>query len=259
MIEYVAAPLEVEGGANAETALAEFEERRRAIRRAGRRRRGDVRAPLGRRGRSFGREAEEEHGEEVVDVKDEDGAVEAGSDEDEDDGESAGLSNKQRKLASRMKVAELKRHCCKPEVVEVWDVTAADPGLLVFLKAYRNTIPVPSHWCQKRKYLQGKRGSKLLETPELHRGDGDPEASRRVRGQGGREEAEAEAKDAKTAKMGKIDIDYRVLHDAFFKHQTKPKPDEAGRPVLGGQGVRDGPEGEEARDGSRRRRGGARR
>ena len=30
-------------------------------------------------------------------------------------------------------------------------------------------------------------------------------------------------KDAKTAKMGKIDIDYRVLHDAFFKHQTKPR------------------------------------
>lgn len=24
-------------------------------------------------------------------------------------------------------------------------------------------------------------------------------------------------------KMGKIDIDYQVLHDAFFKYQTKPK------------------------------------
>ncbi len=23
-------------------------------------------------------------------------------------------------------------------------------------------------------------------------------------------------------KMGKLDIDYQVLHDAFFKHQTKP-------------------------------------
>jgi len=23
--------------------------------------------------------------------------------------------------------------------------------------------------------------------------------------------------------MGKIDIDYQVLHDAFFKYQTKPK------------------------------------
>lgn len=24
-------------------------------------------------------------------------------------------------------------------------------------------------------------------------------------------------------KMGKMDIDYQVLHDAFFKYQTKPK------------------------------------
>ena len=26
------------------------------------------------------------------------------------------------------------------------------------LKSTRNTVPVPRHWCFKRKYLQGKRG-----------------------------------------------------------------------------------------------------
>ena len=31
-----------------------------------------------------------------------------------------------------------------------------------FMQAYRNTVPVPRHWSQKRKYLQGKRG---LEKP----------------------------------------------------------------------------------------------
>lgn len=31
------------------------------------------------------------------------------------------------------------------------------------------------------------------------------------------------ARDKMTPKMGKIDIDYQVLHDAFFKYQTKPK------------------------------------
>ncbi|KAK2662723.1 hypothetical protein Ddye_001297 [Dipteronia dyeriana] len=41
---------------------------------------------------------------------------------------------------------------------KVWYVIAADPKLLVFLKAYRNTVPVLRHWCQKRKFLQGKRG-----------------------------------------------------------------------------------------------------
>jgi len=33
-----------------------------------------------------------------------------------------------------------------------------DPRLLVHLKSARNTVPVPRHWCFKRKYLQGKRG-----------------------------------------------------------------------------------------------------
>ena len=43
-------------------------------------------------------------------------------------------------------------------VLQAHDVTSSDPRLLVFLKAYRNTVPVPRHWCAKRKYLQGKRG-----------------------------------------------------------------------------------------------------
>lgn len=42
--------------------------------------------------------------------------------------------------------------------IQWWDVTASDPKLLVNLKSYRNTVPVPAHWSQKRKYLQGKRG-----------------------------------------------------------------------------------------------------
>lgn len=39
-------------------------------------------------------------------------------------------------------------------IFQVWDATSADPKLLVFLKSYRNTVPVPRHWSQKRKYLQ---------------------------------------------------------------------------------------------------------
>ena len=37
-------------------------------------------------------------------------------------------------------------------------MTADDPRLLVHLKSYRNSIPVPKHWGQKRKFLMGKRG-----------------------------------------------------------------------------------------------------
>ena len=132
----------------------------------------------------------EEAGEELVDVKNEDGDDVDDEDEDEDAG---GLSNRARKLATRMKIAELKQHCAKPEVVVVWDTTAADPRLLVYLKAYRNTIPVPQHWCQKRKFLQGKRGLEKLpwQLPRSSRPP-DPEAPRRLRGEGGGQEAQAE-------------------------------------------------------------------
>lgn len=44
------------------------------------------------------------------------------------------MSKKKRKLLNQMKIGELKQMCEKPEVVEVWDVTAADPRTLVFLK-----------------------------------------------------------------------------------------------------------------------------
>lgn len=57
----------------------------------------------------------------------------------------------------------------RPDVVEMHDVTAHEPKLLVHLKATRNTVPVPRHWCFKRKYLQGKRGIEKppFELPEF--------------------------------------------------------------------------------------------
>lgn len=57
----------------------------------------------------------------------------------------------------------------RPDVVEMHDVTAQEPKLLVHLKATRNTVPVPRHWCFKRKYLQGKRGIEKppFELPEF--------------------------------------------------------------------------------------------
>lgn len=63
---------------------------------------------------------------------------EAGAEkEDESDEEETAeqrLSKRKRKEANRLKIAELKQTCPRPEVVEVWDVTAQDPKLLVYLK-----------------------------------------------------------------------------------------------------------------------------
>jgi splicing factor 3B subunit 2 len=58
------------------------------------------------------------------------------ADSDEEEGGEGGskLSKKQRKLLSRLKIAELKQKCARPDVVEVWDVTAQDPETLVSIK-----------------------------------------------------------------------------------------------------------------------------
>ena len=57
-----------------------------------------------------------------------------------------------------MSVFELKMASSRPDLVEAWDVTANDPMFLLELKQVRNSVPVPLHWNQKRRYLQYKRG-----------------------------------------------------------------------------------------------------
>jgi splicing factor 3B subunit 2 len=86
-------------------------------------------------------------------------AVDASGREDETSAEPE-VSRKKKKKLARMTVTELKKQVKRPEVVEVHDVTSADPLTLVHLKAYRSTVPVPRHWCLKRRYLQvcGARG-----------------------------------------------------------------------------------------------------
>ena len=78
--------------------------------------------------------------------------------ENKDESGQPKLSKKKLKKATRLSVAALKQLINKPDVVEMHDVTARDPKLLVHLKAIKNTVPVPRHWCAKRTYLQGKRG-----------------------------------------------------------------------------------------------------
>ena len=133
------------------------------------------------------------------------------------------LSRKKLKELNRMRVSELKQKVKRPDVVESWDVTAKDPLFLTFLKCVRNSVPVPKHWCQKRKFLQYKRG--LHKTPfklpdyiadtgisQVRESSNDANKSLRQR-----------MKERMQPKTGKLDIDYQVLHDAFFRYQTKPR------------------------------------
>jgi len=122
------------------------------------------------------------------------------------------ISKKKKKLMSRLSVAELKQLVPRPDVVEAHDVTAADPRLLVFLKAYRNTVPIPRHWCHKRKYLQGKRGIEKppFQLPEFIAETGIAKIRESVIEQEALKKSKQKARDRLTPKMGKIDIDYQV-------------------------------------------------
>jgi len=125
----------------------------------------------------------------------------------------------------RLKIAELKQQCQRPDVVEVWDVTAPDPNTLVMLKAYRNTVAVPRHWSQKRKYLQGKRGIEKppFKLPDFIEATGISQMRQAYQEKEEAKKLKQKQRDRMAPKTGKMDIDYEVLHDAFFKHQRPPK------------------------------------
>lgn len=135
------------------------------------------------------------------------------------------LSKRKMKMLTRLSVAELKQLVNRPDVVEMHDVTARDPKLLVQLKAHRNSVQVPRHWCFKRKYLQGKRGIEKppFDLPAFIKKTGIMEMRASLQEKDEAKTLKAKMREKIRPKMGKIDIDYQKLHDAFFKWQTKPR------------------------------------
>jgi len=135
------------------------------------------------------------------------------------------LSKRKLKKLNRLSVAELKQLVARPDVVEMHDVTARDPRLLVHLKSTRNTVPVPRHWCFKRKYLQGKRGIEKppFDLPEFIKKTGIMEMREALQEKEDAKGMKSKMREKVRPKLGKIDIDYQKLHDAFFKWQTKPR------------------------------------
>lgn len=155
------------------------------------------------------------------DDDDEDEDANGQADKDEKDK----LSKRKQKKLTRLSVAELKQLVTRPDVVEMHDVTARDPKLLVQLKSQRNTVPVPRHWCFKRKYLQGKRGIEKppFDLPAFIKKTGIMEMRASLQEKDESKTLKAKMRERVRPKMGKIDIDYQKLHDAFFKWQTKPR------------------------------------
>ncbi|KAL2204454.1 DUF382-domain-containing protein [Sarocladium strictum] len=146
-------------------------------------------------------------------------------DEEEEKTGQTKLSKKKRKALNKLSVAELKALVRIPEVVEWQDTSSSDPRLLVQIKAQRNVVPVPTHWSLKREYLSSKRG---IEKPPFRLPNFIAETGiTEMRDAVLEKEAEQSLKQKQRArvqpKMGKLDIDYHKLYDAFFRFQTKPE------------------------------------
>ena len=137
--------------------------------------------------------------------------------------EARGLKKRRRAL-KRLTIAELKHLVRNPDVVEVHDATAADPRFLVYLKSCPNSVPVPRHWLQKRGYLHGKRGidKKPFSLPRFIADTGISKVRDTVQAQDDGKTSKQKQRDRVKPGVGKIEIDYQVLNDAFFKYQTRP-------------------------------------
>ncbi|KAM9928276.1 hypothetical protein OXX59_001943 [Metschnikowia pulcherrima] len=143
------------------------------------------------------------------------------SDTDSDnDSSTRPLSKRQRRIREKIPISVLKSATSKPQAVEWYDADAPDPYMAVFMKTALNHVNVPSHWQQKKEYLSSKRGLERapFQLPKYISNTGIVEMRNHDA-----DSLKKSQRDRVQPKMGRLDIDYQRLHDAFFKHQTKPR------------------------------------
>ncbi|OAA65064.1 splicing factor 3b [Cordyceps fumosorosea ARSEF 2679] len=134
-------------------------------------------------------------------------------------------SKKKRKALNQVSVAQLKALAAVPEVVEWQDVSSTDPRVLVQIKSQRNVVPVPAHWSLKREYLSSKRGieKSAFRLPQFIAETGIAEMRDAVLEKQAEQTLKQKQRERVAPKMGRLDIDYQKLYDAFFRFQTKPE------------------------------------
>lgn len=132
------------------------------------------------------------------------------------------LSKRQLRIQNKIPLAKLRSSVKFPQVVEWYDADSKDPYLLIAMKSQPNIIPIPSHWSSKRDYLSSRRGIEKLpyQLPKYIQATGISEMrsvgrdSRTLRQQ---------QREKIQPKMGRLDMDYEKLYEAFYKFQTKPR------------------------------------
>ncbi|EEA22985.1 hypothetical protein TMatcc_001853 [Talaromyces marneffei ATCC 18224] len=142
-----------------------------------------------------------------------------------DEEEEPKMSKKKRKEMTKLSIAELKALVQKPDLVEWTDTSAPDPRLLVHIKAHRNVVPVPTHWSLKREYLSSKRGIEkpAFALPKFIQETGISEMRDAALEKQEQATLKQKQRERVQPKMGRLDIDYQKLYEAFFRFQTKPE------------------------------------
>ncbi|KAL6705380.1 hypothetical protein ACN47E_007029 [Coniothyrium glycines] len=144
--------------------------------------------------------------------------------DEEDDGKPK-ISKKQRKQMNKLSIAQLKSLVQRPELVEWTDASSSNPQLLIAIKGAKNVIPVPTHWSLKREYLSSKRGIEKppFALPKFIQETGIAEMRDAVLEKQAEMTMRQKQRERVQGKLGKLDIDYSKLYDAFFRRQTKPE------------------------------------
>lgn len=135
------------------------------------------------------------------------------------------ISKRMRKQMNKPSIAQLKAVVKKPELVEWTDVSSSDPALLISLKGAKNVVPVPNHWSLKREYLSSKRGIEKppFALPKFIQETGISEMRDAHLEKQAEMTMRQKQRERVQGKIGKLDIDYGKLYDAFFRRQTKPE------------------------------------
>ncbi|KAF2800492.1 DUF382-domain-containing protein [Melanomma pulvis-pyrius CBS 109.77] len=144
---------------------------------------------------------------------------------DEEEEAEKKVSKKVWKEQNKLSIAQLKAMVKRPELVEWTDVSSSDPRLLIEIKGQKNVVPVPTHWSLKREYLSSKRGIEKppFALPKFIQETGISEMRDAVLEKQAEMTLKQKQRERVQGKLGKLDIDYSKLYDAFFRRQTKPE------------------------------------
>lgn len=169
------------------------------------------------------------HTEEAKEVKSEQdaGQIFYSDDEDEkqisDSDSDSTPSRKSLRKQKKIPLARLKALAPKPELIEWFDADSAEPLLLAEIKACHGVVSVPDHWQLKREYLSARRGIKKapFELPSFIKDTGIMDMRDALKED--ERTLKQKTRERVQPKMGKLDIDYQKLYNAFFRFQTKPR------------------------------------